>query len=72
MTHERIVVDQAIMAGKPVIRGTRLPVETILRELGWGASFETLKAEYDVSVEEIRAALAYAAEHLSSGTAEAA
>ena len=34
MAHERIDINPKIMAGKPVIRGTRIPVELILRKLG--------------------------------------
>jgi len=36
MTHDRIEINPDIMGGKPVIRGTRVPVETILRKLGAG------------------------------------
>ena len=34
MIHERITIDQKLMFGKPVIKGTRVPVEVILRKLG--------------------------------------
>lgn len=34
--HERIEINPLIMGGKPVIRGTRVPVETVLRKLGAG------------------------------------
>jgi len=33
MTHERIEINPEIMGGKPVIRGTRIPVGTVLRKL---------------------------------------
>jgi uncharacterized protein (DUF433 family) len=33
-THERIEINPGIMGGKPVIRGTRVPVEIVLRKLG--------------------------------------
>lgn len=36
MIHDRIIRDPKIMFGKPVIRGTRIPVELILRKLGAG------------------------------------
>ena len=36
MAHERIEINPGIMGGKPVIRGTRIPVETVLRKLGAG------------------------------------
>lgn len=40
MSQARIVVDPRVMLGKPVIRGTRIPVELLLRKLGEGASLE--------------------------------
>jgi uncharacterized protein (DUF433 family) len=40
MKHERITVDPALMVGKPCIKGTRITVEQILRELGAGWSFD--------------------------------
>jgi len=62
----RIEVDPKIMVGKPVIRGTRIPVELILRMLSEGASSTVILAEYPhLSTEDIRAALAYAAETLA-------
>ncbi|MBR0812755.1 DUF433 domain-containing protein [Bradyrhizobium diazoefficiens] len=36
MRHERVEINPAIIDGKPVIRGTRVPVEPVLRELGGG------------------------------------
>ena len=38
MTHERTTIDPDVMFGKPVIKGTRIPVEQILRKLGGGAA----------------------------------
>src|SRR6266567_985191 len=40
MTHERIEINPEIMGGKPVIRGTRVPVEIVLRKLGAGLTAE--------------------------------
>ncbi len=42
MAHERIEINPEIMAGKPVIRGTRIPVETVLRKLGAGMTTEAI------------------------------
>ena len=54
------------MLGKPVIRGTRIPVELILRKLGEGASEQDLLDAYPhLQSEDIRAAMAYAAEALA-------
>lgn len=66
---DRIVLDPDIMVGKPVIRGTRLTVEHILRLLGNGASIEEILAEYDgLAVEDIRACLLFAGETLADTT----
>ena len=59
---ERIEVNPRIMLGKPVIRGTRIPVELILRKLSEGATDDDLLGGYPrLTREDIRAALAYAA-----------
>jgi uncharacterized protein (DUF433 family) len=60
--NERIVIDPSICHGKPVIRGTRTPVAIVVGSLAGGDSFETLQKEYDLSADDIRAALAFAAE----------
>ncbi len=63
---DRIVVDPAVMVGKPVIRGTRIPVELIVRMLGQDISEEEILQEYPrLQPEDIRAALAYAANVLA-------
>ena len=46
MPHERIEINPAIMDGKPVIRGTRMPVEMVLRELGAGMTTKAIIAEH--------------------------
>ncbi len=60
--NERIIVDPEIQHGKPVIRGTRVPVARLLGGLAGGMTFEQLSREYDVSEEDIRAAISYAEE----------
>jgi uncharacterized protein (DUF433 family) len=57
---ERIVIDPAICHGKPIVKGTRVPVAIIVGSLAGGMSFEQVATEYDVTPEDIRAALAYA------------
>jgi uncharacterized protein (DUF433 family) len=62
----RIEVNPRIMLGKPVIRGTRIAVELILRKLSEGAmEAELLNAYPPLTLEDIRAAIAYAAESLA-------
>lgn len=61
---DRIVLDPKTCHGKPVIRGTRVPVSRVLGYLAGGMTFEDVKADYDLTDEDIRAALQYAAELL--------
>lgn len=69
MKNARIEINPAIALGKPVIRGTRIPVDLILRKLSEGASETDLLDAYPrLSVEDIQAALAYAADVLSHET----
>ena len=66
MTINRIEIDPEVMLGKPVIRGTRIPVELILRKLAEGATEADLLDGYPRLIEaDIKAALAYAADTLS-------
>ncbi len=58
---DRIVINQEIMHGKPVIKGTRVPVEIILRRLIGGLDYEEIEKEYGVKKEDIVAAIEYAA-----------
>ena len=62
----RIVVDPQTMAAKPVIRGTRIPVELIVRMLAQGVSENEILEEYPrLHSDDIRAALVYAARVLA-------
>ena len=63
---DHIDINPKIMLGKPVIRGTRIPVELILRKLGEGASEQDLLEAYPhLKSKDIRAAMSYAAEALA-------
>lgn len=60
---KRVVVDPKVCAGKPCIRGTRIYIAIILDALAEGATPEQIIDDYpSLTVEDIRAALAYAAE----------
>ena len=64
---ERIIVDPNILVGKPVIKGTRIPVELIIDLLARGYSKEQIMQQYDhITEEDILACLAYAGEILRS------
>ncbi|SEN28373.1 DUF433 domain-containing protein [Bradyrhizobium sp. OK095] len=66
MRHERIEINPVIMDGKPVIRGTRVPVELVLRELGAGMTAEAIISEHPrLTPDDIRAAQAFAADYLA-------
>jgi uncharacterized protein (DUF433 family) len=62
---DRIEINREIMGGKPVIKGTRVPVEVIVGGLAGGMTFAEACGEYGIAEEDVRAALAYAAETLS-------
>lgn len=55
-----VEVNEGIRFGKPVIKGTRVPVELILGRLAGGMGFEELMREYEITLEDILAALDYA------------
>ena len=58
--NDRIVIDPAIQHGKPVIRGTRVPIVRIIGGMAGGMSIAEISQEYGVSEADVRAALAYA------------
>ncbi len=63
---QRIDIDPQVMAGKPVIRGTRIPVELIVRMLAQGIQEPDILREYPrLQPDDIRAALTYAARVLA-------
>ena len=73
MTHTRISIDPAVMTGKPCIKSTRITVELILRKLGAGRSFADLLEAYpQLTQDDVRAALAFAADYMQHETVLAA
>ncbi len=73
MEHPRISIDPNVKFGKPVIAGTRIHVELLLKLLAKGRTIEDLLAAYPkLTRDDILAAQAFAAEHLPRATAEAA
>jgi uncharacterized protein (DUF433 family) len=66
MHHPRIASNPKVMFGEPVIRGTRITVEHILRCRAAGESETDIVANYPpLKIEDIRAAQAFAADHLA-------
>ena len=69
MLINRIEINRNVMLGKPVIRGTRIPVELVIRKLSEGATEDELLGAYPrLTIEDIKAALAYAADTLAHET----
>jgi uncharacterized protein (DUF433 family) len=63
---DRIEIDPKVMMGKPVIKGTRIPIELILRKLSEGATKDDLLDAYPrLTAEDIHAAIGYAADTLA-------
>lgn len=66
MAHDRIAMNPEIMGGKPVIRGTRIPVDMILRKLGAGITLDEILTDHPhLTEEDIRAAQAFAADYIA-------
>ena len=60
--YERITMDPNVMLGKPVIKGTRIPVYMVLNLLGEGLAFEEIIRQYpDLTKQDILAAIKFAA-----------
>ncbi len=67
MGEDRIETNAQVMLGKPVIRGTRVTVELLLRKLSEGASEDDLLKAYPrITLEDLRAAVRFAAETLAN------
>lgn len=62
---KRITTDPQIVGGKPVIHGTRVPVRVIVGSLAGGDSKDDVCTGYGITREDVRPALAYAAEALT-------
>ena len=56
----KIEINPKILCGKPVVRGTRISVELILEKLASGYSFNQIIDEYEITEEDIKAAITYA------------
>ncbi len=64
---DRIVIDPEILAGKPVIKGTRIPVYLIIELLGNGLTEKEVLRQYpSIKSEDIKASLLYASKCLQN------
>jgi uncharacterized protein (DUF433 family) len=65
--HDRIEIDSAVCSGKPVIRGTRILVTSILSQIAAGESFDSIRAGFPgLRDEDIRAAVEFARDSVDS------
>jgi uncharacterized protein (DUF433 family) len=65
-----ITTDPAVMVGKPVIKGTRMPVELVLAKLAANPDLDEFFLDYpELTVEDVKAVLAYASTLASSSSA---
>lgn len=62
---DRILIDPSICHGKPVIRGTRTPVTVVLGALAAGDTYEQIQNDYEITADDIRACIAFAAVELN-------
>jgi uncharacterized protein (DUF433 family) len=64
---KRITLEPTVMLGKPVIKGTRMPVDLLVEKVAFGASIQELLDEYPfLKADDIRAALLYSARCISA------
>ncbi len=64
--HDRIAIDEAVLAGKPVVKGTRLAVEFLIELMARGWTEAQILGDYPgITTEDLRACLAYAHEVLA-------
>ncbi len=63
----RIVIDENIMFGQPIIKGTRVPVKLVLSKLSSGMSLNELMDGYGISWEDVLAVLQYTIEVIDGG-----
>lgn len=66
MPEDRIIIDPEISHGKPVIKGTRVPVEIVLGSLAGGMDVKDVSEEYGITREDVLAAIRYAARIVAS------
>jgi len=67
-----ITVDRGVRFGKPIIRGTRVPADLIIKKLAGGMTIEKVMEEYSLRREDVMNALSYAAKLISEEEVRAA
>lgn len=70
--HDRIIQDPEIMAGKPVVKGTRIPVERVIAHLAHKPDLGDLFAAYpELTIDDVKACLEYAYEAVTTQSSSA-
>ena len=59
IVHDAITIDNEIQHGKPVLKGTRIPVAVIIGSLAGGMTYDEVIEEYAVTQEQVLASLTY-------------
>lgn len=67
MDEDRIAIDPAVGFGRPRIRGTRVPLDVLFARLAAGLDERQVAEEYGIAVEDVRAALLWAARRAAEG-----
>ena len=68
IVHDAITIDNEIQHGKPLLKGTRIPVAVIIGSLAGGMTYDEVIQEYAVTQEQILASLTYFSELLNNET----
>lgn len=66
--YDQIIVDPKVRFGKPIIAGTRVPIDLIVGKIAGGMSTEEIMREYDLTKQQVLAALSYAAKLVAEET----
>jgi uncharacterized protein (DUF433 family) len=56
-----VISDPQIIGGKPIVEGTRVPVKVVLVDIAQGMSVQEVSEEYDLTEQQVKNALNYAA-----------
>jgi uncharacterized protein (DUF433 family) len=70
--NERIEIDARVHHGRPVIRGTRVPVSVVLAAIAGGDPLEQVAPDYGVTIEDVRACVDFAREEIDASAYESA
>ena len=62
----QITIDPKVRFGKPIIIGTRIPVDLVVSKIAGGMEIKDIMKEYDLSREQVYTALQYAAKLVAS------